>query len=141
MIGTVQRDLLGWADTPARVLMSALFLVSGTGKLAAVAAMQAAMTAHGIPAALLWPAAAFEIASAVLLLIGLWTRPLGVLLAGWCLLTAAIFHSHLADQDRLVHFLKNLAMAGGFLMLARAGTTGFSLDARRSTRDDRQEGR
>lgn len=120
-----------WVDAPARVLMSALFLISGIGKLTAVSATQGYMAAYGVPAVLLWPAAAFEIGSGVLLLLGLWTRPLGVLLAGWCLLTAAIFHTAFADQNQLINFLKNLAMAGGFLLLAQAGATGLSLDGRR----------
>lgn len=121
-----------WVDVPARALMAALFLVSGIGKLTAVAATQGYMTAYGVPAMLVWPAAAFEIGAGVLLLLGLWTRPLGLCLAGWCLLTAAIFHTAFADQNQLINFLKNLTMAGGFLLLARAGATGFSLDARRA---------
>jgi len=120
-----------WVDAPARVLMSALFLLSGISKLTAVSATQGYMAAYGVPAVLVWPAAAFEIGSGALLLLGLWTRPLGVLLAGWCLLTAAIFHTAFADQNQLINFLKNLAMAGGFLLLARAGATGLSLDGRR----------
>ncbi|MCJ2135569.1 DoxX family protein [Methylobacterium sp. J-026] len=120
-----------WADAPARTLMSALFLLSGIGKLTAVSATQGYMAAYGVPGVLLWPAAAFEIGSGALLLLGLWTRPLGVLLAGWCLLTAAIFHTAFADQNQLINFLKNLAMAGGFLLLARAGATSLSLDGRR----------
>jgi putative oxidoreductase len=120
-----------WVDAPARLLMSALFLLSGIGKLTAVSATQGYMTAHGVPAVLLWPAAAFEIGSGALLLLGLWTRPLGVLLAGWCLLTVAIFHTAFADQNQLINFLKDLAMAGGFLLLARAGATGFGLGGRR----------
>lgn len=124
--------LTRWVDVPARVLMAALFLVSGIGKLTAVAATQGYMTAYGVPAMLVWPAAAFEIGAGMLLLLGLWTRPLGLCLAGWCLLTATIFHTAFADQNQLINCLKNLAMAGGFLLLARAGATGFSLDARRA---------
>ena len=121
-----------WVDVPARALMAVLFLVSGIGKLTAVAATQGYMTAYGVPAMLVWPAAAFEIGAGVLLLLGLWTRPLGVCLAGWCLLTAAIFHTAFADQNQLINFLKNLTMAGGFLLFARVGATVFSLDARRA---------
>jgi putative oxidoreductase len=120
-----------WVDAPARFLMSALFLISGIGKLTAVSATQGYMAAYGVPTVLLWPAAAFEVGSGALLLLGLWTRPLGVLLAGWCLLTAAIFHTAFADQNQLINFLKNLAMAGGFLLLARASATSLSLDGRR----------
>lgn len=122
--------LPSWVDAPARLLMSALFLLSGISKLTAVSATQGYMAAYGVPAVLLWPAAAFEIGSGTLLLLGLWTRPLGVLLAGWCLLTASIFHTAFADQNQLINFLKNLTMAGGFLLLSRAGATGLSLDGR-----------
>ena len=119
-------------DVPARMLMSALFLLSGVGKLTAVSATQSYMAAYGVPTVLVWPAAVFEIGAGVLLVLGLWTRPLGLLLAGWCLLTASIFHTALADQNQMINFLKNLTMAGGFLLLARAGATGFSLDARQA---------
>ena len=128
-------------DLPARILMSALFLLSGVGKVTAVAATEAYMAVYGVPAILLWPAAALEIGSGVLLLLGLGLRPLGLLLAGWCLLTALIFHTAFADQNQLINFLKNLAMAGGFLLLAGRGAPGFGLDGliarrRRSPRLD-----
>ena len=119
---------LSWVDVLARLLMAQLFLVSGIGKLGAVAATQAYMTAHGVPAVLAWPAAAWEIVAGLLFVAGLWTRPLAVGLAGWCLLTAAIFHTAFADQNQLMNFLKNLTMAGAFLLIAHRGATGFSLD-------------
>ena len=95
---------LRWVDVPARLLMALLFLISGVGKLGAVSATQAYMTAYGVPAALVWPAAAWEIGAGLLLVAGLWTRPLAVGLAGWCLLTAAIFHTAFADQNNLRNF-------------------------------------
>jgi putative oxidoreductase len=117
-----------WIDLPARVLMSALFLLSGFGKITAIAATQAYMAAYGVPAAMLWPAAVFELGSGVLLLLGLGLRPLGLVLAGWCLVTALIFHTAWADQNQLINFLKNLVMAGGFLLLATRGAPSFGLD-------------
>ena len=116
-------------DVPARVLMSLLFLASGVGKISAVAATQAYMQAFGVPGVLLWPAAAWEITAGVFLLIGLGIRPLALLLAGWCLLTAAIFHVAWADQIQQLMFLKNMTMAGGFLMFAKTGSWGMSVDA------------
>lgn len=121
-------------DFPARVLMSLLFLASGFGKLAAVGATQQYMAAYGVPGILLWPAAALELSGGVLLVLGLWLRPLALVLAGWCLLTAAIFHTAFSDQVQMVMFLKNMTMAGGFLILANAGAPVFSLDSRRSGR-------
>lgn len=123
-----------WVDLPARVLMSILFLLSGLGKITAVAATQAYMTAYGVPGPLLWPAAALEIGSGVLLLLGLGLRPLGLVLAGWCLLTALIFHTAFADQNQTINFLKNLTMAGGFLLLAERGAPTFGLDGLLSSR-------
>ena len=128
------RRRAGGVDLPARALMSALFLVSGFGKVTAAAATQAYMAAHGVPAVLLWPAAALEIGGGVLLLLGLGLRPLGLVLAGWCLLTAAIFHTAFADQDQTINFLKNLAMAGGFLLLAGRGAPTLGLDGARAAR-------
>lgn len=125
-------------DAPARLLMALLFLVSGAGKLGAVTATQAYMAAFGVPVALVWLAAAWEIAAGILLVLGLWTRPLAIGLAGWCVLTALIFHTAFADQNQLMNFLKNLTMAGAFLLIARGGTTAFSLDHRLATRRERQ---
>ena len=117
-----------WIDAPARALMSLLFLLSGISKISAVVATQGYMEAYGISVALLWPAAALEIGGGVMLLIGLKTRPLSIVLAGWCLITAFIFHSKFADQTQMINFLKNMAMTGGFLLLAKSGAPGFSVD-------------
>jgi putative oxidoreductase len=84
------------------------------------------MEHYGVPGVLIWPAAAWEIGGGILLLTGLWIRPLSILLAGWCLLTASIFHTTFGDPNQMVHFLKNMTMAGGFLILARAGSPGLS---------------
>ena len=127
-----------WVDAPARALMSALFLLSGFGKLAAVAPTQAYMQAYGVPEILVWPAAAWEIGAGVLLVIGFATRPLAALLAGWCLLTAVIFHTAFTNQNQMINFLKNLTMAGGFLVLATVGSSRLSVDALLSPRQRMQ---
>ena len=119
-----------YVDLPARVLLSLLFLVSGAGKLTAVAATQAYMASYGLPPELVWPAAALELASGVLLLLGLWLRPLGLLLAGWCMVTALIFHTKFSDQMQMINFLKNMAMAGGFLLLSKTDAPHLGLDGR-----------
>ena len=128
MMRPLMPPLPAWVDGPARLLMSLLFLLSGFGKVTHVAATEAYMAAYGVPSLLLWPAAALELGGGLLLLIGLWTRPLSLVLACWCLLTAAIFHTAFADQNQMVNFLKNLTMAGAFLAMARTGAAGFSLE-------------
>ena len=75
-------NLTKGVDALARVLMSLLFLISGVGKLAAVVPTQAYMQAYGVPGLLIWPAAAWEIGGGLLLLTGLWVRPLALPLAG-----------------------------------------------------------
>ena len=90
-------NLTKGVDALARVLMSLLFLISGVGKLAAVVPTQAYMQAYGVPGLLIWPAVAWEIGGGLLLLTGLWVRPLALPLAGWCLLTAFVFHAAWGD--------------------------------------------
>ena len=123
-----------WADLPGRLLMCVLFLISGFGKLDAVGATQGYMKAFGVPAVLIWPAATLEIVGGVLILLGLFTRPVAVVLAGWCLLTAIIFHAAFSDQNQMINFLKNLAMAGGFILLARHGARTLAVDGLLSRR-------
>ena len=130
-------NLVRFIDAPARILMSLLFLVSGFSKVAQNAAIQAYMHAYGVPGVLSWPAAAWELSAGLLLAIGLWIRPVSILLAGWCLLTAAIFHTAFADQNQLVNFFKNMTMAGGFLLIARARPNILSVDAWLLTRTTR----
>jgi putative oxidoreductase len=124
-----------WIDAPARALMSLLFLVSGVLKVTQVSVIQGYMEANGVPRNLIWPAAAWEIGAGILLLIGLWTRPLAIGLAGWCLLTACIFHTAFGDLDQLMNFFKNLTMAGGFLLIAKNGASGLSMDSWLSARN------
>ena len=118
-----------FVDLPARCLMSLLFLLSGFGKLAGNAAIQKYMQAYGLPGALSWPAAAWEIGGGLLLLAGLWIRPVSILMAGWCILTAAIFHTAFSDQNQMINFFKNMTMAGGFLLIARSHPMALSVDA------------
>ena len=110
---------------PARILMSVLFLVSGFGKLQNVEDTQKYMEAYGVPGFLLFPAAAFEIGGGAALLMGRNTRAWAMLLAPWCLLTAAIFHADWKDQEQRINLMKNMAMAGGFLILADRGSKIF----------------
>lgn len=121
-------------DLPARLLMSLLFLLSGFSKLAGNGAIQHYMQAYGVPGVLSWPAAAWEIGGGLLLLVGLWIRPVSVLMAGWCLLTAFIFHTAFSDQNQMINFFKNMTMAGGFLLIARVHPMALSVDAWRSGR-------
>jgi len=114
----------------ARVLMALIFILSGLSKLGAADAVRSYMEAMGVPGALLWPTVAFEVGAGVLVALGYHTRVIALLLAGFCLVSAAIFHHQFADQVQMIMFLKNISMAGGFLLLAAVGSGSLSLDAR-----------
>ena len=114
----------------ARVLMALIFILSGLSKLGAADAVRGYMEAMGVPGALLWPTIAFEIGAGVLVALGYRTRVIALLLAGFCLVTAAVFHHQFTDQIQMIMFLKNIAMAGGFLLLAAVGSGSVGLDAK-----------
>ena len=114
----------------ARVLMALIFILSGLSKLGAADAVRSYMEAMGVPGALLWPTIAFEVGAGVLVALGYHTRVIALLLAGFCLVSAAIFHHQFADQVQMIMFLKNISMAGGFLLLAAVGSGSLSLDAK-----------
>ena len=122
-----------WLEMPARLLLALLFIVSAT-KVTLTAEIQGYMQAYGVSGVLVWPAAAWEYASGGLLLVGFYLRPVSVLLAGWCFLTAAIFHTKFSDLDQLMNFFKNMTMAGGFLIFAANGSLGGSIDAALASR-------
>lgn len=117
-------------EASGRVLLAVLFLLSGIGKVGAYAATGAYMSAFGVPSALLPVVIATEVLGALAIILGWKARVAGFLLAGFCLLTATIFHHKLADQAQLFDFFKDLAIAGGLLLLVVNGAGPLSLDRR-----------
>jgi putative oxidoreductase len=114
-----------------RVAMSLLFIYGGWGKLLAPAATQAMLAGHHLPMVKYgWMlAVVVELGGGLALLLGLFTRPVGLVLAIWCVATALIGHTNFADRNQEIHFLKNMAMMGGFLYVAAFGGGAWSLDA------------
>ncbi|MDH5622098.1 MAG: DoxX family protein [Gammaproteobacteria bacterium] len=119
---------LYYADVPARVAMAAIFLLSGLSKIGAFEATQAYMEAFGLPGALLSPTIALEVLAGLAIVLGFGTRQAALLLAGFSIVAALIFHRDFGDQIQQIMFLKNVAMAGGLLLLARNGSPSFSLE-------------
>jgi putative oxidoreductase len=117
-----------YAPLVGRILIAVLFLLAGLGKLADVQGFAGYLASGGLPAVLAWPAILFEIAVGVLLLIGFQTRLVGLAGAAFCVVAAALYHNNFADQMQMIMFLKNLAIAGGFLLLAANGPGRFALD-------------
>ncbi|HEY8681877.1 MAG TPA: DoxX family protein [Rhodanobacter sp.] len=120
----------------ARVLLASLFLISGFGKLVAPAATKAYIVSAGLPlpdlAYLI--AVAVEVGLGLALLVGFRTRVVAALMAAFTVATAFAFHAHFADQNQMIHFLKNVAISGGLLQVAAYGAGGFALDALRLRR-------
>ena len=118
------------AELAGRVFLAAIFLISGLGKISAYAGTAAYMSSVGVPGALLPLVIATEVLGAIAIIIGWKTRITAFLLAGFTLLTGLLFHGNFADQIQMVMFLKNVAIAGGFLLLVAHGAGGLSLDRR-----------
>jgi putative oxidoreductase len=117
----------------ARTLMSLLFLISGMTKVMAPGATIAFIASTGLPfPALGLPIAlAVEFGASTALLFGYHTRAAAIVMGLFCLATAIIFHAHFSDPNQLMHFFKNITMAGGFLQVVAFGPGRYSLDARR----------
>ena len=115
-----------------RLLIGLPFAMSGLGKLAAFGPTTAMIAAVGLPV----PRLAFAVAVAVelggglLLVAGYQTRFVAIALALFSIATAVSFHSNFADQNQMIHFLKNVMMAGGLLQIAAFGAGAISFDNR-----------
>ena len=118
------------SELAGRILLSMLFLLSGVGKIGAYAATAAYMSSVGLPSVLLPVVIATEVFGATAILLGWQTRIIAFLLAGYSLLTALVFHTNFADQIEMIMFLKNVSIAGGFLLLVVHGAGPLSLDRR-----------
>ena len=115
-------------DLFGRVLISALFFLNGIFKINNYEGTIGWMESFGLPGILIIPAIALEIIGPILIVIGYQTRIAAAALSLFCLATAIIFHNDFADQVQLTAFLKNIALAGGFLFLVVNGAKGFCLD-------------
>jgi putative oxidoreductase len=121
----------------ARLLLIALFLLSGWSKVTDYSGTVAFMTQVGAPVPALATAVAIlmEVPVAIAILLGAFTRPLAVLLALYTLGTAFIGHHYwtmtgATQLDNMIHFYKNLSIMGGLILLYVAGPGKYSLDAK-----------
>jgi putative oxidoreductase len=119
-----------FADVIGRVLIAALFVLSGWGKVTAYAGTQAYMQHSGVPGGLLPLVILLELGGGIAIVIGLYTRPVALLLAGFSIIAALLFHAGSAEQLQQLMFLKDLGLAGGFLFLVANGAGRLSVDSR-----------
>lgn len=118
----------------ARLGLSAIFITSGWSKIGGYAGTQQYMDAMGVPGALLPLVILLELGGGIAILAGLFTRWLSPLFAAFTVVAALLFHADFADQMQYISFMKNIAIAGGFLALAGLGSGAFSVDARLAKR-------
>ena len=115
-------------DFIARLLISALFLISAYNKIFSIDGTISWMEGFGIPGLLLYPTIALEIILPLFIIIGYQARIAAGLLAIFCIATAFIFHYDFVDQMQTIAFLKNVGLAGGFLFIVANGTKDWAVD-------------
>jgi putative oxidoreductase len=123
-------DVTRFLPLLGRLLIGLPFLMSGFGKLTAYGATTAYIGSVGLPLAPLgWAiAVAFEVGGGLLLMLGFRARAVAFGMAVFVLATAIFFHRNFADQNQMIHFLKNVMMAGGLLQIVAFGAGEISLE-------------
>ena len=112
-----------------RVVLSIIFIQAGWSKIFGYAGTVEHMNAAGLPGALLLPLVILtELGGGLFVLTGLFTRYAAIALAGFCVLAAYFFHYQPGDMGQMINFMKNITIAGGFLVLAGAGPGALALD-------------
>jgi putative oxidoreductase len=111
-----------------RVLLCIMFIQSGARKISGYAGTVEHMNAAGVPGTLLPLVIITELGGGLLVLLGHFTRYAAIALAGFCVLAAWFFHYQPGDMGQMINFMKNITIAGGFLVLAGAGPGALALD-------------
>ena len=117
----------------ARVLLGHIFLLAGLSKIGAYAGTQGYMEAMGVRGGLLPLVILLQIGGGLAIIAGWKTKWAAMALAAFSVVAAGIFHNNFGDQTQMILFMKNLAMAGGFLLLAVHGAGAYSIDNRRNS--------
>ena len=111
-----------------RILLSALFLIEGIGKISMQEDVMMYMENYGIPGILFIPAVVLEILFPLLLIVGYRTKWAASIMALFTFTVAIIFHTDFSEGMQLVFFLKDIAIAGGFMIIVAYGPGKISLD-------------
>ena len=111
-----------------RVFLSLIFIVSGFNKITDYAGTQGYMESMGVPALMLPLVIILELLGGIAILIGFKTRIVALLFIGFNVISALLFHSDFGDQTQMTMFMKNIAIAGGFLLLFAQGDGAYSVD-------------
>ena len=122
-------DKLQQLSTPiGRLFLSMIFIFSGFTKITGYAATQGYMEAMGVPGMLLPFVIALELFGGIAILIGFQARLIALLFVGFNIVSALLFHQFWIDESQMNPFMKNIAIAGGFLMIFAHGAGAYSID-------------
>ena len=119
-------------DLIGRIFISLVFLSSGFNKIGNYEGTIGWMESFGMPGIFLIPAIIVEVGAPILIIIGYKVKISAALLSLFCIATAVIFHNDFSNQMQFISFMKNIALAGGFLFLVINGAKEFSLDKKLS---------
>lgn len=123
--------MVGIIQVLGRIMLALIFILAGIGKVMDPSGTSGYMESMGVPSVLLWPTVALEIFGGIAIAVGYRTAIAAVALALFSIAAAVLFHSNFADKMQITLFLKNIAMAGGLLLLAAGGPTAFSFDRKK----------
>ena len=113
-----------------RVLIAFMFVMSGLNKMNNYSNTVGWMEATGVPGNLLPLVIILEVLGGAAIMIGWQTRIAAILFSAFSVMSAAIFHADFSDQNQMIHFMKNVSIAGGFLFLIVHGAGTYSMDNR-----------
>lgn len=116
----------------ARLFLAQIFLFSGIFKISGYEGTQGYMEAMGVPGMLLPLVIVIEVGGGLAIVAGWQTKLVSIALAAFTVVAAVIFHNNFSDQMQMIMLMKNIAIAGGFILLAVHGAGGYGLDSRRS---------
>ena len=119
-----------FASPLGRIFIAAIFVNSGINKIFGYAGTQGYMESQGVPGELLPLVILVEVVGGLAVVVGWQTRIAAFLLAGFTLLSALLFHLDFDNQMQTIMFMKNVAIAGGFLFLVAHGPGALSIDNR-----------
>ena len=117
-----------------RILISVIFVMAGLNKISGFEGTAGYMDKMGVPGTLLPLVIVLEVIGGLAIIVGWKTRLVAFSLAGFSILSAIIFHGDFTDQTNMIMFMKNIAIAGGFLFLVANGPGSYALDNRISTK-------
>jgi putative oxidoreductase len=128
------QTLFNGAELAGRAMLGLLFVIEAFSKLSAYDLAARYMTAYGMPVQLLPAAIALELGAGIMVMVGWHTRIAALALSAFCVVVAVIFHTRFSDLNQFIHFKKDIALAGAFLVVWARGAGAYSLDAFRARR-------